>query len=312
MPFLMLSLVALSLLPAAVSSAPASSKPSIPQMKTQSIEVLVHARKVKFPDQKPKIENEQVLVPLRFVSDKLGGKLDLKGNEITIVKGDRTVKLVIGAQSATVNGKTIALGVPAQAVNGRTYVPLRFISEALGEKVEWDKVNRFVWIGSKDVPKLEDVVEAVDLKPYLKYFKGGKIVDLILDNDGYSEVFTKARIIKEEDFPLVIAKDIYYRVDYALVDGKEFTRAITTDKGVMGRSFYLLQAEQPLKYRGEASYLRESIGDIRIHYNLVVSSDDVIEHGIKNYSDLKLKDVEYIGIHAPSDAVILVENYLDK
>ncbi|MGO4276406.1 stalk domain-containing protein, partial [Paenibacillus sp. TAF58] len=31
---------------------------------------------------------------------------------------------------------------------GSTYVPLRFISEALGKKVEWDEENETIWIGN--------------------------------------------------------------------------------------------------------------------------------------------------------------------
>ncbi|MDR6882189.1 peptidylprolyl isomerase [Bacillus sp. 3255] len=31
---------------------------------------------------------------------------------------------------------------------GSTYVPLRFVSEALGKKVEWDEANETIWIGS--------------------------------------------------------------------------------------------------------------------------------------------------------------------
>lgn len=116
---------------------------------SQQIQVLVNAEKVHFPDQKPKIVSNTVLVPLRFVSDKLGGKLQLVGKEITIVKGDRTVKLVIGANTATVNGKTVTLGAAADAEKGRTYVPLRFISNGLGEKVEWDQKNMTVWLGKK-------------------------------------------------------------------------------------------------------------------------------------------------------------------
>jgi len=33
---------------------------------------------------------------------------------------------------------------------GKSYVPLRFISEALGKKVEWDQENQTIWIGMRD------------------------------------------------------------------------------------------------------------------------------------------------------------------
>jgi foldase protein PrsA len=40
--------------------------------------------------------------------------------------------------------------------NNQTYVPIRFISEALGEKVRWDENNNTVWIGKKIVAVLND------------------------------------------------------------------------------------------------------------------------------------------------------------
>ncbi|WP_260986653.1 copper amine oxidase N-terminal domain-containing protein [Paenibacillus xylanexedens] len=37
----------------------------------------------------------------------------------------------------------------------RTFVPLRLVSEGLGEKVECDKIGRWVWIGNKDFKAYE-------------------------------------------------------------------------------------------------------------------------------------------------------------
>lgn len=139
------------------------------------IKVLVHARQVQFPDAKPQMVNNQVLVLIRFVSDKLGGKLELNGKVITIVKGDHTAQLTIGSKTVTANGTTMTLDIAANATGVRTYVPLRFISEALGEKVQWDQVARFVWIGSLDVPELRDVVKPVSLEPFMPYFMEGTL-----------------------------------------------------------------------------------------------------------------------------------------
>ncbi|MDO5095839.1 MAG: stalk domain-containing protein [Peptostreptococcaceae bacterium] len=43
----------------------------------------------------------------------------------------KTVKLVLGSKNSTVNGKKVTLPVPAQSLNGRTYLPLRFLSEQI-------------------------------------------------------------------------------------------------------------------------------------------------------------------------------------
>ncbi|MDD4614248.1 MAG: stalk domain-containing protein, partial [Caldisericia bacterium] len=47
------------------------------------------------------------------------------------------IQLRIGSSQALVNGQTISLDTPPQILQGRTVVPLRFISEAFGANVEW-------------------------------------------------------------------------------------------------------------------------------------------------------------------------------
>ncbi|REE86237.1 copper amine oxidase-like protein [Paenibacillus taihuensis] len=287
------------------SSASAAEKATKVESKL-SIKVLYNARQLP-SDVQPESVYGTTLVPLRVISDKLGGKITLKGKQISIVKGKSTLELTIDTASATINGKTVNLPVPVKVKSGRTLVPLRVISEGLGVAVKWDSVSQFVWIGNKDVPKLEDAVKAVDIKPYLKYFSGkqGKMIV----SDGFSPTKTKARIIKETDFPLIISGDIYYRLDLAYFDGKEVTRAVTNDKGVMGTSFYVLEKGKSARFRSEFSGIRESIGDYRIHYNRVASSIDENDFGMKNYESFRIKQADYIGIFAPSDSVILVDNY---
>ena len=56
------------------------------------------------------------------------------------------IELPIKAEYAKVNGKDVPLDVPAQILNGRTMVPIRFIAEALGCEVEWLEKERTVVI----------------------------------------------------------------------------------------------------------------------------------------------------------------------
>ena len=54
------------------------------------------------------------------------------------------IKLTINDKTAYVNGKEIALDTPSVIKDGRTLVPVRFISESLGKTVEWDAENKYV------------------------------------------------------------------------------------------------------------------------------------------------------------------------
>lgn len=45
------------------------------------------------------------------------------------------VNMQIGNNVAFVNGQSVSLDVPPQIINGRTLVPIRFVSENLGAEV---------------------------------------------------------------------------------------------------------------------------------------------------------------------------------
>ncbi len=52
----------------------------------------------------------------------------------------------MGAKTARVDGKTVALEVPAAIRQNRVYVPLRFVAEAFTADVRWEPVLRVVRI----------------------------------------------------------------------------------------------------------------------------------------------------------------------
>jgi len=88
----------------------------------------------------PAIYNGHTLLPLRFVGEALGAKFnyDPGTKTVTFSTAARSVTLKIGGTSAVVDGREVKLDVPARVVSGRTLVPLRFVGESLGAKVNWD------------------------------------------------------------------------------------------------------------------------------------------------------------------------------
>lgn len=74
-----------------------------------------------------------------------------KTKTITANRGTKKITLVVGSKTATVNGQKITLDVAPQIINGRTLVPLRFISEALGAKVDWNSQTKTVYITTFEV-----------------------------------------------------------------------------------------------------------------------------------------------------------------
>ncbi len=90
---------------------------------------------------KPFVVNGRTLVPVRFISENLGAKVDwdARTSTVSVSYNEKIVKLVIGSNKILINDKEEKLDVPAQTVNGRTFIPLRALTEALGKKVFYDR-----------------------------------------------------------------------------------------------------------------------------------------------------------------------------
>lgn len=89
-------------------------------------------------------------MPLRAIFEALGASVDFSGGQVRAQRGPTQLRLQIGSNQASVNGTNRTLDVPAQAIFGRTFVPLRFVGEALGAGVSFDTATQTVSISSSD------------------------------------------------------------------------------------------------------------------------------------------------------------------
>ena len=91
-------------------------------------------------DAAPIIRQSRTMLPVRFIAENLGATVDWDGatSTATITSGTTEIKITIGAAAATVNGEEKPLDAPAFIENSRTYLPVRFVAEALGATVDWD------------------------------------------------------------------------------------------------------------------------------------------------------------------------------
>ncbi|RNB86388.1 copper amine oxidase N-terminal domain-containing protein [Brevibacillus panacihumi] len=134
-------ILGLSLVPMAASFSMSASAAS-------AIQVEYNQTKIVFPDQKPILQKNRTLVPIRPIAESLGFEVDWNEANRTVIikKGSDQVRLVVSQKLARKNGETIQLDVPTQIVNRRTMVPLRFIAEALQYDVNWDQEAQTVLI----------------------------------------------------------------------------------------------------------------------------------------------------------------------
>lgn len=97
-------------------------------------------------DTPPVIKEGRTLIPVRAVSEALGAKVEYDDVEkiVTITKDGKVIVFSLAEGTVTVNEETVEIDVPAEIMNNRTMVPLRFIAEQLELTVEWDQETQTI------------------------------------------------------------------------------------------------------------------------------------------------------------------------
>lgn len=124
-----------------------------------------------------------------------------------------------------VNGeeKTTLPGQSAFILNGRTYVPLRFVAESLGCSVDWDRVTSSVYmsITPEDIPNLPKPEEPVVSFTGIWKTEAGSIYNLKQNGNIVTGVFTHYAEKPKNPDTTIDSDDLKYEFPLAgQVDGK--------------------------------------------------------------------------------------------
>jgi hypothetical protein len=110
----------------------------------------------------PYIKNSRTMVNFRFIGERLGAAVDYFPKEpgklvekvtydmVSGVKGPIHIELFINKTEYIINGERKLLDAAPEIKSGRTMVPLRLISEAMGAKVDWNAKFKRVTITYPD------------------------------------------------------------------------------------------------------------------------------------------------------------------
>ena len=106
----------------------------------QNIGVQLNGAPVNFSGAAPVNANGSVLVPMRGVFEAMQAQVRYIAPTQTIIanRGNREIQLTLGSATAYINGSATTLPQAARSINGSTYVPLRFVADALGARVAWN------------------------------------------------------------------------------------------------------------------------------------------------------------------------------
>ncbi len=97
-------------------------------------------------DQPPVVLDGSTMVPIRFIVEALEGEVfwNPDDNKVTLIRGNQYVEMWLNEPEMSFNGRKMKAPVAPTALNNRTLVPLRILSEQLGWEVYWDNDTRSI------------------------------------------------------------------------------------------------------------------------------------------------------------------------
>lgn len=114
----------------------------------RAVKIFLRGKPLAF-DVPPRVENGRTLVPVRVLAEKLGAEVSYENGLVVIARREVTVVVKVGSNEAWVDNRLILLDVPARVEEGRTLVPLRFVSEGLGAKVNYYQESNLIAVSEK-------------------------------------------------------------------------------------------------------------------------------------------------------------------
>ncbi len=85
------------------------------------------------------ISNDRALVPVRLIAEYFGADVEWNGdeNKVVITENGNTINLYMDENAIDINGSVSYMDAAPAIINDTAYVPIRFVSEALGTEVEY-------------------------------------------------------------------------------------------------------------------------------------------------------------------------------
>ncbi|MEY8321658.1 N-acetylmuramoyl-L-alanine amidase [Lachnospiraceae bacterium 46-61] len=126
----------------------------------ESINITINGTILPPEDMPPIVLYDRTLVPARAVFEALGAEVAWNelSQEVYVRKQNDIIVLKADQNTATKNGTTFTMDVPAKVVNERTMIPVRAVSEALGCTVTWNENTRVVAIDEIIEPQESDEI----------------------------------------------------------------------------------------------------------------------------------------------------------
>lgn len=152
----------------------------------------------------------RTLLGLRETFDRLGAVVyyDSSTRQVTAWRAERTILIQIDRPEAMIDGRTVTMDQPPIIVGSSTYVPLRFLSEALGAEVKYVSSSNSAFINTKTMNFFNETAP----------FKAGDTVYYL-----YRREWSPAKVLKVTDYP---DKEDVYLIEFKEPSGRVITPSV--------------------------------------------------------------------------------------
>lgn len=197
-------------------------------------------------DTPPVIKGGRTLIPVSALVKGFGAEVEWDPvlRKVTITKDDITIVIYIDSNITYVNGKKVVLDTEAIILENRTVVPLRFIAEVLGLKVNWNPDDLTIEIedydttltSSDDSVVVKDslllLTEDVSRADFVSYLSApGAAVFVLLDQNNQALTIDDA-LVTVTDKVVVTAENGYTTETYVIRKMTSDVSLTTTDDAV--------------------------------------------------------------------------------
>ena len=128
---------------------------------SDTISLVLNGEKYSLQTQ-PIVKSGTSLVGMRELFEILGAKVewDAKEQKISATKGINYIELKVGSKIAYKNGEKLELPLAPEVKDGVTYMPLRWVGEALDTEIQWLEEENSIYITTqKEESKIDNSYE---------------------------------------------------------------------------------------------------------------------------------------------------------
>lgn len=152
----------------------------------QGIKIIVDGEYLQ-PDVAPFSQGSRTMVPVRFIAEALGGYIEYFPDDydfpmvyLQAYEEDLGIMLFIDKKIALISEATYKTDVAPTVINGRTFLPIRFVADYLNFNVDWDPETFTVIITDNGV--YED--ETSRMSKYYDDAAGERLDKWLMDETG--------------------------------------------------------------------------------------------------------------------------------